>query len=193
MTEVRVDVEALRESVAELVDGWEDVITELGRDGLERPGAHGEWRVRDVLAHMMGWERWQIVQLRNAFLRGPDPSMQELVGRVSYPEEDHFLSTDERNAVFIAINKDRSLDDVLEDLREVSAMYANWLVSASQEDVDTMIGLKFGERTQAVFKLEDEPQATNAETVASWLSRQFVAHRREHLDAVRTWMRDGAP
>jgi hypothetical protein len=183
-----MDIDVLRKSVSQAIDDWEGVITELGPRGLEAPNANGEWRVRDVLAHMTGWERWQIVQLRNAFLRGPDPSMRELVGRVDYPEEDHFLSTDERNAVFVRINGDRPLDDVLADFREVSAMYLDWVESASQEDIDSVIGTKFSDRTQAVFRAEDVPDVQSAETAASWLARLFVTHRGEHLDAVRTWM-----
>ena len=188
-----MDIDVLRKSVATRIADWEAVIDELGQEGLERPGVTEGWRVRDVLAHMTGWERWQIVQLRNAFARGPDPSKADLVGRVDYPEEDHFLSTDERNAVFVQINANRALDDVLEDFREVSAMYDDWLASASQSDVDTTIGVKFTQRSQAVFRLDDVPDVEHTETAAEWLQRLFLAHRAEHLDAVRTWMKNGSP
>ena len=187
-----MDIDVLRKSVGECIADWETVIGELGPEGLERPGATEGWRVRDVLAHMTGWERWQIVQLRNAFTNGPDPTKAELVGRVDYPEEDHFLSTDERNAVFVKINADRPLADVIEDFREVSAMYDDWLALATQDDVDTTIGVKFTERSQAVFKASDVPEVANTETAAAWLERLFVTHRAEHLDAVRTWMKTGA-
>jgi hypothetical protein len=183
-----MDKNALKKLVDECIEGWEAVIATLGPDGLQRPGACGDWRVRDVLAHMTGWERWQILQLRNAFLRGPDPTMEELVGGLPYPEEDHPLTEDERNAIFTEMNAGRPLDDVLADYREVTGMYRGWVDSASQADVDTMIGVKFGNRTQAVFRLDDEPDAAGPETAGNWVSRQFLEHRNEHLDEVRAWM-----
>lgn len=57
----------LTKKMTEVRESWEATIAELGPEGLERPEVAGDWRVRDVLAHFNGWDRWQLVQLRCAF------------------------------------------------------------------------------------------------------------------------------
>lgn len=165
---------------------WEATIAELGPEGLERPGATDEWRVRDVLAHFNGWDRWQLVQLRCAFT-GETPDDNELTGGVEFPPNDD-MSVDAMNAMFQAGNRNRPLDDVVADWREISDMRADWVTSASVEQLDEVIGADWAGGSNRIVRLASEvPTVTNPEKVWERLTDQ-VEHQRSHLRIVRQWM-----
>lgn len=182
--------DALVEAVEAARDEWEATIAELGPEGLERPGATGEWRVRDVLAHFNGWDRWQLVQLRCAFT-GETPTNEELTGGIEYPRNDD-MHEDAMNAMFIAGTGDLPLDDILAHWREVSAMRAEWVASSSQERLDEMIGADWAGGTTRIVRLASEvPSVANPERAWQRILDQ-VEHQRHHLETVRDWMRTQA-
>lgn len=181
-----MDKAELIKAVSDVRQGWDAVIDELGAEGLERPGATGDWRVRDVLAHFNGWDRWQLVQLRCAFT-GEAPTDDELTGGVDFPENDD-MQEDAMNEMFRVGNLTRSLDDVVADFREVSEMRADWVGSASQEQLDTVIGADWAGGTARIFRLASEvPSVSNPERVWQRLADQ-VSHQKEHLRIVKEWM-----
>jgi hypothetical protein len=179
--------EALATAVSDVRASWEATLAELGPKGLERPGATGEWRVRDVLAHFNGWDRWQLVQLRCAFT-GETPTDHELQGGIEFPPNDD-MSEDAMNAMFQAGNRDRALDDVVADWREVSGMRASWVAAASQDQLDTVIGADWAGGTQRIFRLASEvPSVSHPERVWQRILDQ-VEHQEQHLQFVQEWMR----
>lgn len=182
-----MDKEALTKVVSEVRASWEATITELGPQGLERPEATGTWRVRDVLAHFNGWDRWQLVQLRCAFT-GETPTDHELTGGVQFPENDN-MHEDAMNEMFRVGNLDRPLDDIVADWREVSGMRADWLAAASQERLDTVIGADWAGGTERIFRLASEvPSVSNPEPVWNRLKDQ-LEHQQQHHKIVDDWMR----
>ena len=181
-----MDKAELINAVSDVRDGWGAVIDELGAEGLERPGATGEWRVRDVLGHFNGWDRWQLVQLRCAFT-GETPTDEELTGGVDFPDNDD-MQEDAMNEMFRVGNLARPLDDVVADFREVSGMRAKWVDAASQEQLDAVIGGDWAGGTARIFRLASEvPSVSNPERVWHRLADQ-VAHQKEHLRIVKEWM-----
>lgn len=182
-----MDKDQLSDLVSTLRDEWEATIAELGPGGLERPGAAGEWRVRDVLAHMNCWDRWQLAQLRCAF-SGETPTDDELNGGLVFPPNDD-MREDAMNAMFYAANHRRPLADIVADWREVSEMRTDWVANATQGQVDTVIGADWTSGTTRIFRLLSEvPSVSNPEQVWERICEQ-VAHARGHLDGVRGWMR----
>jgi hypothetical protein len=173
-------------SISEVRTGWEAVIADLGSQGLERPGANGEWRVRDVLAHCNGWDRWQLVQLRCAFT-GETPTDDELTGGITYPPNDD-MQEDAMNAMFIAGTRDLLLEEILAGWREVTAMRDDWVAAATQEQLDALIGADWAGGTERIFRIASEvPTVTNPEPVWARIADQ-VGHQRQHLEIVRAWM-----
>jgi hypothetical protein len=177
----------LAREIAELREQWDAVIASLGPEGLERPGATGEWRVRDVLAHCNAWDRWQLVQLRCAFT-GETPTDEDLTGGITYPPNDD-MQEDAMNAMFIAGTKDLPLDEILRHWREVTEMRADWVAQADQEQLETTIGADWASGSQRIFRLAAEvPTVTNPEPVWARLLDQ-LEHQRRHLELVQDWMR----
>jgi hypothetical protein len=175
--------EALAASVAEVREAWEAVIAELGHQGLERPVLPDGWRVRDVLAHFNGWDRWQLVQLRCAFT-GETPTDEELSGGIEFPPNDD-MQEDAMNAMFLAGNRDRTVDEIVGDWREISAIRAEWVADASQEQLDTDIGGDWTSGTNRIFRLASEvPTVNPTEHVWERIVDQ-IEHQKEHLKILR--------
>jgi hypothetical protein len=180
-----MDKEVLARRVSGVRESWEDVIRELGAEGLERPGATGEWRVRDVLAHCNGWDRWQLVQLRCAFT-GETPTNDELLGGIEYPPNDN-LQEDVMNAMFIAGTRTLPLEAILAHWREISAMRAAWVAGASQEQLDAIIGNDWSGSARVIRLASEVPSVSQTGTAWESILDQ-VEHQQEHLKTVREWM-----
>ncbi len=83
---------------------FDAAISQISRERLETPGAAGVWSVKDIVAHVSWAEREMIGALQR----------RELVGSELWR-----LSQDERNAAVYAANRDRTLEDVLEEARSI--------------------------------------------------------------------------
>lgn len=178
----------LAKAVDDCLVDWEATIAELGAEGLERPGACGEWRVRDVLGHIHGWDRWNIVQLEGAF-SGAEPTASDITGGIEYgPDMDKAVTADERNAVFYATCRDRPLDAILADFRDVSAKQSDFVRGAKQDQLDARIGLVPSESSMQWLRVLNGESSASARAAADWLTEQ-LDHRREHLTEIREWMR----
>jgi hypothetical protein len=87
---------------------WRDVVEEVGRDRMNEPGPMGEWTFRDLTAHLAAWRNVRIPIVR-ALARGeppPSPPWPPELGDDDYDRINDWLQERDR---------DRSLDDVLED------------------------------------------------------------------------------
>ena len=89
---------------------WNSFLDEFGRDRLEQPGVTGPWSVKDVAAHMTGWNR-RLVSYLEAAKRGlPHPPPP-------WPAE--LTEDDEINAWIYESNRDRPLQEVLDETEQV--------------------------------------------------------------------------
>lgn len=183
-----MEKEILLKLAADVRDGWEAVIEALGIGGLERSGVAGEWRVRDVLAHCNGYDRWQTVQLSSAFT-GETPTDEELQGGIDYPPNDDFHE-DAMNAMFIAGTRDMPTSEILRHWREVAAMRIAWLLAATQQQLDSLIGADWGNGTNRIMRLMSEVPAA-ANPMPAWkLIFDQLDHQKMHLEGVKRWMKD---
>jgi hypothetical protein len=168
---------------------WEAQVARIGTDGLEKPGVVGRWRVRDVLAHINGWHRWQNVQLRSAFT-GNAPSEAELTGGLAMGEPDRALSfEDGMNAMFEAANRDRPLQDLLADWREIRSMRRAWVASAAEEQLSELVGTDWsGEPGRYIRLVAEAPGALDPKPASAFVFDQ-VLHERAHLIQVDNGLR----
>lgn len=92
----------------------------LSAEEMVEPGVAGEWSVRDILAHIAGWDR-EVISVYNAMLRGERPAFLDIDmdGIEIFNQEQHAqaegASLDEVLTELLAAR-----EDMLAVLREVS-------------------------------------------------------------------------
>jgi hypothetical protein len=99
---------------------WEKLLGEIKPAEMLTPGVVGEWSVKDLIAHVTWYEREML----------PVLAQRALVGSELWDEP-----LDVRNQTIYEQNKDRTLDEVLEDSRQVYAALWNELQTLSDEDL----------------------------------------------------------
>ena len=181
-----MDKENLMQALSDVRNAWEATIAELGSDGLEQPGATGDWRVRDVLAIFNGWDRYNLVQLRCAFT-GEIPTNDELTGGIPYPPRDSF-NVDAMNAMFVAGTRELPVEVIVRHWRTISAMRADWVSAASQEMLDEVVGADWSSQSGRIMRLASEVPSVSNPMPAWKLVFDQVDLQRSHLQAVREWI-----
>jgi hypothetical protein len=178
-----VDKAALVSAIESVHANWLSLVEQLGIEGLERAGAVGDWRVRDILAHANCWDRWQVVQLRCAFT-SETPTDRELQGEIDFPPNDD-MHEDAMNAMFLAGYAHWSTDDVVRHFREVFAMRTAWVSGASQAQLHASVGADWAGGTNRVIRLSSEVEGVDNPQPAWQFILNQVEHLEGHLDDVR--------
>ncbi len=145
---------------------WETLLQEVGRDRMDQPGAMGEWTFKDLIAHMNGWWEYEVGR-REAGLRGERPLPPAGI------EGAENWDADPVNQVFYDRNKDRSLDEVLND---ASALWERMeaLVQSLPEH-DLLVPGRF--------------EWENGKAIGPNLLHDFSAHLHdEHEAELREWL-----
>ncbi len=100
---------------AELIDRlqeqyqqWQALLDQIGPAHMEQPGVNGDWSMKDMVAHLTGWNRWLAIRLGAAILGEPE---------VLPPWPAQLHDENEINAWIYDENRRRPLQDVLEDMR----------------------------------------------------------------------------
>lgn len=113
----RMEGMTLTGSKAQLLDDlqheqaqWEALLDEIGEEHMTQPGVAGEWSIKDIIAHLTSWRRRTVARFQAALNREPEPAPL-------WPPQ--LQDDDEINAWIYAASRDRSLDDVLRDSRDV--------------------------------------------------------------------------
>jgi hypothetical protein len=89
---------------------WHAFLDEFGRDRLEQPGVTGPWSMKDVAAHMTGWNRRLVAYLEAAKRGLPHPPP---------PWPADLKEDDEINAWIYESNRDRPLQEILDETDQV--------------------------------------------------------------------------
>ena len=138
---------------------WEDVLAQLNEQRMLQPGIAGSWSVKDLIAHISWYEREMV------------PVIQQHVFTGSEWWE---RSTDERNESIYQQNRERPLQEVVQ---EGQSSYAELL--------------------QAVQDLSDEDlndASRFREMPEDWIPWQIFAgnsyeHYQDHLPALHEWVK----
>jgi hypothetical protein len=89
---------------------WEALLDQIGPTRIEQPGLNGDWSMKDVVAHLTGWNRWLVARLQAAARREPQPLP---------PWPANLQTDDEINAWIYETYRGRSLREVLEETHQV--------------------------------------------------------------------------
>lgn len=85
---------------------WELFIAAIGEQRLDQSGVNGDWSMRDIIAHLTGWQHLLIAKLQAAAEGRSEPSPP-------WPAE--FTSEDDINAWIYETNHQKTPQQVLED------------------------------------------------------------------------------
>jgi hypothetical protein len=127
----------------------------LERKALTEIGIFREmrWSVKDLLAHVAAWDRWELRQME----------------RILDGERPQGAAVDEYNAIVVAQWRDRSLEEVVAELRDARAAWVTWLRDLS-DDV-FFEGRPFDTWDWAFpncLRVEWEHDAEHAAQIAAW-------------------------
>lgn len=89
---------------------WEALLDQIGPARMDQPGVNGDWSMKDILAHLTGWNRWLVARLGAAGRREPEPPP---------PWPAHLQTDDEINAWIYESNRGRSVREILDETHQV--------------------------------------------------------------------------
>ena len=56
----------LLNSLQEEYQQWQVFLDQIGPARMDRPGVNGDWSMKDIVAHLTGWNRWLVTRLQAA-------------------------------------------------------------------------------------------------------------------------------
>jgi uncharacterized damage-inducible protein DinB len=159
---------------------WNDVLAQIDSSALEEPGIEGVWSIKQIIAHILGYEEWALALLtdlhessagaRPAF----DSFWQEQLDAYrqdhpDFPARMNETDDDQTNAVVVTYFDRFSAREVLERERQVYQQ----LLTATKALVDTRFL---------------EPWRDGARPLIAILPNQSYGHYETHLPAIQKWL-----
>jgi hypothetical protein len=89
---------------------WQALLDQIGSPRMEQPGVNGDWSMKEMVAHLTGWNRWLVSRMEAA---------QHGQAQPAPPWPAQLQSEDEINAWIYESNRKRPLDDVLRESEQV--------------------------------------------------------------------------
>jgi len=89
---------------------WEAFLDQIGPARMDQSGVTGHWSIKDIVAHLTGWQPRLIARLQAAQRSEPEPPL---------PWPAHLQTDDEINAWIYAANQGRSVREVLDESHQV--------------------------------------------------------------------------
>ena len=89
---------------------WELLLAAIGQKRMDQAGVNGTWSMRDVVAHLTGWQRRLVAQLKAAQEGQPKPPP---------PWPETLKTDDDVNAWIYEANRTRTAHQVLDDAHQV--------------------------------------------------------------------------
>src|SRR6266508_3921739 len=100
----------LRNWLQEEYQQWEVFLDQIEPTRMDQPGVNGDWSMKDIVAHLSGWNRWLVARLQAAQRNEPEPPPH-------WPA--HLQTEDEINAWIYESNRGRSVREVLDETHQV--------------------------------------------------------------------------
>jgi hypothetical protein len=105
---------------SDLLDGlqeknrqWEALLGSIDPTRMEQPGANGDWSMKDLIAHLTGWNHRLIHHIQAALRCKSEPPP---------PWPAHLQDEDEINAWIYETNRERSLREILDETRQINQL-----------------------------------------------------------------------
>lgn len=105
---------------------WNRLVTEIGTDRMEEPGPMGEWTFKDLASHLTGWRERTIARLEAS--PGQEPQL---------PWPGELTEDDAINEWLYARDRDRALDDILQEADNSYGRLVSAIRTLAEEDLIT--------------------------------------------------------
>ena len=152
---------------------WGALLAEVGPARMEQPGVNGDWSMKDIVAHLTGWNRGLVSHLQAAQRNEPEPPR---------PWPAHLQGDDEINAWIYESNRERTVREVLDETHQIFQQIFAW-VEVLPEDV-RIEQVHQGGRVYHLVWLEGQRLQPG----------EFFDHfHDDHEPDVRAWLRLGEP
>jgi hypothetical protein len=89
---------------------WEELLDRIGPARMDQPGVNGTWSMKDMVAHLTGWNRWLVNRMQAAQRGEPEPAP---------PWPAHLHDEDEINAWIFETYRQIPASDVLKESSQV--------------------------------------------------------------------------
>lgn len=89
---------------------WALLLAAIGETRMDQAGINGDWSMRDIIAHLTGWQRWLVARLQAAGDGQPEPPP---------PWPAVLTAEDDINAWIYTSNRQRTVRQVLDDAHDV--------------------------------------------------------------------------
>jgi len=155
------------DTLAEMRASWneaEAVLARIPEDRMLVPGVTGEWSVRDLLAHVAGYERY-VSALIFGELERRTPTNQDFYGRDDPPTAEDDANDDTSNAWVVAHARAQPLQATLDEYRWAHDRMIRAVEACSDADLEDPMRFP----------------SLKGKTLLAILPGQCIGHHREHL------------
>lgn len=164
MTEqLQISKSALLEAMQSGYEEWENLLVQLDEATVTRPGASGTWSIKDVLGHIISWQRLTLARLE-PLTRGEE-----------FVPDGPKKTIDEWNARFYLENRDKSLAELQDEARTVYRQVVTLVENLSEEQLNDPAQVKW---------LGGSP-------AWKWIEGNTYEHYQEHVAAIKEWLDKG--
>lgn len=161
MTEqLQISKSALLEAMQTEYEKWEELLSRLDEATMLRPGATGTWAIKDVIGHIISWQKLTLARLE------PITRDEEYVP--SGPKK----TIDEWNAQFYLENSKYSLAELLAEAPVVYGQVVALVQKLSEEELNDPNRAKWLDGTPAW----------------KWIEGNTYEHYQEHIGAIEEWL-----
>ena len=88
---------------------WEALLDQIGPALMDRSGVNGDWSMKDIVAHLTGWNRWLVIRTQ---------AVQRGESEPSPPWPSHLESEDEINAWIYESYRGRMVYEILDETHQ---------------------------------------------------------------------------
>jgi hypothetical protein len=113
---------------------WGALLEKIRPERMEQPGVNGDWSMKDIIAHLTGWNHWLVLCIQAAGRGEPEPPP---------PWPTHLQEEDDINAWIYESYGGRLVREVLDETHQIF-----------QELLDVIEGLPEDVRIEAVYQGE---------------------------------------
>jgi DinB superfamily len=150
---------------------FDAVLATVPRDRLTEPNAVGIWSIRDLLAHLAGYERYVAAEIVGT-LTGQAPTNHDKYGRDDAPTAADDENDDTTNAWVVAWARRQTLDSILTGYTDAHDRLVRAVEACSDADLDE----------PGRF-----PWVGPERSLAEILPGQCWGHHREHRPDLERW------